>query len=99
MTPRFITPRLTAPQLAVLRALDALPEGEWITAKEGGFHTVAATKLQGREPNPIAHRQEEHHRPPRGSSWRSLYHPGSSQYQLSPAGRALVARLKAEGAL
>lgn len=83
-----MTPRLTAPQLAVLRALDALPEGEWITAKDGGFSGNAAGWLAfmvgEKDSHPVlgGYRMRE-----RGV------------YRLTPAGRALVARLKAEGAL
>lgn len=83
-----MTPRLTAPQFAVLRALDALPEGERITAKEGGFSgNAAASMLYNILPGnsePIAARKL-------GTMPR--------RWWLTPAGRTLVARLKAEGAL
>lgn len=71
-----MTPRLTAPQMAVLRALDKLPEGEWITAKDGGF-SGKATAIVAR----------------RGIvGW-----VGNNGYRLTPAGRALISNLKAEG--
>lgn len=84
----MVTPRLTAPQLAVLRALDALPEGEWITAKDGGFSPGAAASmlyniLPGNS-EPIVARKL-------GTMPR--------RWWLTPTGRDLVARLKAEGAL
>lgn len=84
----MVTPRLTAPQLTVLRALDALPEGEWITAKEGGFNANSAFNLayRGRY-NP--------------SFVRTRWSRGDEchLYALPPEGRDLVARLKAEGAI
>lgn len=87
MTPRFITPRLTAPQIAVLRALDDLPEGEWTTAKDGGFSGNAAGWL-------AVVFADSQSRPVRAGHGK-----GRGRYALTPAGRALVARLKAEGAL
>lgn len=83
-----MTPRLTAPQLAVLRALDALPEGEWITAKDGGFNANSAFNL--------AYRGRGN---PSFVETRWSRSGDCHLYALIPAGRALVARLKAEGAL
>ena len=80
-----MTPRLTAPQITVLMALDALPEGEWITAKDGGFSGRAAGWLVYSAPRQLA--------------FRSAYRLQTPEYMIAPAGRALVARLKAEGAI
>lgn len=73
-----MTIRLTDAQMTVLRALDKLPEGEWITAKEGGFSANSANALNW-------------HRSP------TLVTPDWGKYTLAPAGRALIATLKAEG--
>ena len=83
-----MTPRLTAPQLAVLRALDKLPDGEWITAKDGGFSAGAAVNLAFRGPDDFSFivtrwdRKDERY-----------------SYRLSFAGLALVRALKSEGKL
>lgn len=81
-----MTPRLTAPQMAVLRALDALPEGEWTTAKDGGFNANSA--------NGLGYRWF-----PSMTQQTFVHGMGSCCYRLTPAGRALVAQLKAEGKL
>lgn len=81
-----MTIRLTDAQMTVLRALDKLPEGEWITAKEGGFSGYAAGWLacmvgeRGEHPVDAGFGRKE-----RG------------MYRLTKAGRALIANLKWEG--
>ena len=90
---------ITPSQLAVLRALAALPDDGWVTAEAGGFHTVSAQNLSWREPSLIAHSQPKTRVPPRGSSWLPRSSTGPSHYSLTSAGRALVAGLKAEGRL
>lgn len=82
-----MTIRLTDAQMTVLRALDKLPEGEWITAKEGGFHRSAAAALHYPAPS-------------RGWQGRMVEFRVFSvplQYRVSRFGRALIATLKAEG--
>lgn len=83
--------RLTDAQMAVLRALDALPEGEWATAKKGGFNGRVATSRSKWGAEGI---------------WAKGLAPVISGYDkglrsriftLSPAGRALISKLKAEG--
>lgn len=83
-----MTPRLTAPQMAVLRALDALPEGEWTTAKDGGFSGGAAANLAfpGKGLKGLV-----------SAKWNSRL--DCYAYGLTIMGRALVAQLKAEGKL
>jgi len=78
-----MTPRLTAPQIAVLRALDALPEGEWTTAKHGGFSGNAAGWLAA----VFADSQSR--------LVRMGYGKGRGRYALTPAGRAYLAEGKA----
>lgn len=85
-----MTPRLTTPQLAVLRALDALPEGEWTTAKDGGFKATSANSLSvcfWGHPEKFVRRDFDH------------AFLGAVRFGITPAGRALVAQLKAEGVL
>ena len=82
-----MTIRLTDAQMTVLRALDKLPEGEWITAKEGKFHNSAAAALHYQAPS-------------RGWQGRIVQFRVSSaplQYRVSKAGRDLIATLKADG--
>lgn len=79
-----MTIRLTDAQMTVLRALDKLPEGKWITAKEGGFSGYAAPWLA--YPNPH-----------KGMKKALVERKGISTYRLRQAGRDLIATLKAEG--
>lgn len=81
---------LTDPQMTVLRALDALPEGEWATAKEGGFNSTATSSLMWRlRSSGISESAVE---------WdRNTPSRDALRYRLTPAGRALIAKLKAEG--
>lgn len=81
--------KLTDPQHAVLRALDKLPDGEFARPSKATFNAQAAWALYWGVKS-------------RGFGRGNLewgYGPDRRFYRLTPAGRALVARLKAEGKL
>lgn len=87
MTPRFITPRLTAPQLTVLRALDALPDGMWAEPKAVGINRRVLENIMSHDFPAVRRLVYE------------IYGGQGFAYRITPAGRALVARLKVEGAI
>lgn len=82
-----MTPRLTTPQLTVLRALDALPEGIWAEPKAAGIKRHVLENIMSHNESAVRRLVYE------------LSGGAGFAYKLSPAGRALVASLKAEGAL
>lgn len=85
----MVTPRLTAPQLVVLRALDGLEWRERRTAEEFAFDADVALDMADRD------YKRGRYRP-----WtRREIVDGVEGWFLTVTGQDLVARLKAEGAL